>query len=172
MKLWLSKRNAAPLWRLRARKGLLRRRQGYRRWLAEPFPSSWGPVTSRRGCVRHRAPGRFFALTFSWMLRHCEQQQKRQHREQRAGTAGDVGSTAGQEAHGGQDPGLGRTGSRDAGGGSRALCCSQTRCTPFLSALVSSSRQETQAWRCWGNSLDLELGGGSRGRFRGAGQQH
>lgn len=96
------------------------------------------------------------------MLRQCEQQQKRQHREQRAGTAGDVGRAAGQETHCGQDPGLGSSGSRDAEGDSRALCWFQPRCTPFLSALVSSSRQEIQAWRCWGNSLDLELGGGGR----------
>lgn len=35
---------------------------------------------------------------------------------------------------------------------------------PFLSALVSSSRQESQAWRCWGNSLDLGVGGGKAPR--------
>ena len=48
----------------------------------------------------------------------------------------------------------------------RALWCSQTHCTPFICSL-SSFRQETGAWRCWGNSLDLELGGGG---LRGAGQ--
>lgn len=45
MELRLSKHNAAQLQRLRLRKEQLRRRQEYKRVLKEPFPRSWDQLT-------------------------------------------------------------------------------------------------------------------------------